>query len=81
MYKPPLVIVPPEAFQVTAVLVVPLTVAVNCRCWPTDREAVVGDTETDTEVLVDVEPNMEITQVDHREPVCHVTGNELNVVC
>jgi hypothetical protein len=32
VYKPPLVIVPPEVFHVTAVLVVPVTAAANCCC-------------------------------------------------
>ena len=32
VYNPPLVTVPPEAVQVTAVLVVPLIVAANCFC-------------------------------------------------
>jgi hypothetical protein len=37
-----------EMDQVTAVLVVPVTVAVNCCCWEAFRVAVAGDTETPT---------------------------------
>ena len=42
VYSPTVVIVPPVAVQVTAVLVVPLTVAVNCCVPPVVSEAVVG---------------------------------------
>jgi len=39
---------PPVADQVTAVLVEPLTLAVNCWVWPACTEADVGDTLTVT---------------------------------
>jgi len=38
----------PERLQVTAVLVVPVTVAVNCCCAPVTTLAAVGETETAT---------------------------------
>ena len=42
MYSPVLEIVPPVADQVTAVLLVPVTVAVNCRVAPVCMDAEVG---------------------------------------
>ena len=48
MYKPPLVTLPPEAVQVTAVLVDPDTEAANCFCAPVEMLAVVGEIETET---------------------------------
>jgi hypothetical protein len=45
VYRPLLVTVPPEAVQVTAVLLVPDTEAVNCWVPPLARLAVVGETE------------------------------------
>lgn len=41
-------IVPFVVDQVTAVFVVPLTVAVNCWVPPEDTVALVGETETET---------------------------------
>jgi hypothetical protein len=41
-------IVPADAVHVTAVFVVPLTVAVNCCVWPSPSDAVPGTTETTT---------------------------------
>jgi len=38
----------PERLQVTAVLLVPVTVAVNCCCAPTVTFTAVGDTDTAT---------------------------------
>src|SRR5215475_6145292 len=49
--------VPPPASctrQVTTVLLVPVTVAVNCRCPPVVTEAVGGDTDTVTRDTVTV---------------------------
>ena len=48
MYSPEVEIVPTFGVrdQVTVVLVVPVTVAVNCRVWDADSDAVVGDTVT-----------------------------------
>ena len=46
--KPLLEIVPPVAVHVTAVLELPVTVAVNCRVWPGWRVALVGEMVTDT---------------------------------
>ena len=46
MYWPLAEIVPPEADQVTAVLLEPETAAVNCCCPPVRRLAAVGVTET-----------------------------------
>ena len=42
--------VPPEADQVTDVLLDPDTDAVNCCCPPVERLAVLGETEIDTGV-------------------------------
>ena len=36
----------PFTYQFTAVLLVPVTVAVNCLLWPVSRLALVGETET-----------------------------------
>ena len=85
VYRPPLVTVPPEAVQVTAVLVAPLTVAVNWVCCPVCKEALAGDTDTDTLPVVppepvDPEPNAETMQVENCELVDQVVGNEVNVV-
>jgi hypothetical protein len=44
----------PDRLQVTAVLVVPETVAVNCWCAPVTTLAVAGDTETLTGMIVTV---------------------------
>lgn len=50
MYKPAVLTVPPDVDQITAVLLVPDTYAVNC-CWlPVCKLVEVGDTETETEV-------------------------------
>jgi len=46
--SPELEIAPALADQVTAVLVEPVTVAVNCRVPPETAEPLVGDIETDT---------------------------------
>src|SRR5262249_37177956 len=46
--RPAVVMVPPVAVQVTLVLTVPVTVAVNCCVPPANSAAVVGDTDTDT---------------------------------
>jgi hypothetical protein len=48
VYKPPLVTVPPEAAQVTAVLLEPDTEALNCFCATVERLTVAGKTEIDT---------------------------------
>ena len=48
VYRPPVDTVPPLAVQVTAVLLLPVTVAVNCCVPPVCTEAEVGDTETAT---------------------------------
>ncbi len=48
VYKPLEEIVPPVAVQVTAVFVVPVTVAVNCCVPPVLSEATVGETVTAT---------------------------------
>ena len=55
VYRPEVEIVPTVLFppvkpftdQVTAVFVVPLTVAENCWVWPTSRDALVGDIPTE----------------------------------
>ena len=44
-------------------------------------DAAVGEIVTDTDVLPAAEPNIETTQVDHREPVRQVDGNEVKLVC
>jgi hypothetical protein len=49
--------VPPVADQVTLVLAVPLTVAVNCRVPPASSEAEAGEIETATGALVMMNPN------------------------
>jgi hypothetical protein len=51
VYKPELLIVPEVADQVTAVFVVPVTVAVNCCVPPVVSDAEVGEMETATAVL------------------------------
>ena len=43
---------PPVAVHVTAVLLVPLTVALNCRVAPVANDTDVGATVTDTELPV-----------------------------
>ena len=48
VYKPELEMVPPVALQVTAVFVVPLTVAVNCCIVPVCTEVELGLTATMT---------------------------------
>lgn len=48
MYNPEVEIVPPVAVQVTAVLLVPLTVVLNCREPPEFTDAVPGVMETET---------------------------------
>jgi len=48
VYRPDDEIVPAVAVQVTLVLLVPITVAVNCCVPPVTSEAEVGETETDT---------------------------------
>jgi hypothetical protein len=51
VYRPADETVPPLAFQLTAVFVVPLTAAVNCWFPPGCRKAERGDTDTDTPVV------------------------------
>jgi len=46
--RPPVDTVQPVAAQVTAVLDEPVTVAVNCCVWPDCKEALAGETETET---------------------------------
>ena len=46
MYIPEGVMVPPVADQVTEVLLVPVTLAVNCCCLPAASEEVAGFTTT-----------------------------------
>ncbi len=53
--RPEVLMVPPVALQVTAVLLVPVTVAVNCWVPPVLSEAEVGAILTATEVTVMVE--------------------------
>ena len=48
VYRPPVETVPPVADQVTAVLLVPVTVAVNCCVPPVSSEADVGLIPTET---------------------------------
>lgn len=81
VYRPPLVTIPPDVFQVTAVLVVPLTEAANCFCCVGCKEAAVGDTVTDTVVAGPPEPNMETMHVEYREPGHQLVGKEVRVVC
>ena len=52
VYRPVEEILPSEADQVTAVLLVPLTVAVNCWVTPRARDAVPGAIETETGPLL-----------------------------
>lgn len=53
MYSPLALMVPPVALQVTAVLLVPVTVAVNCCVAPVASDAVAGVTDTAIAVEVD----------------------------
>lgn len=48
MYKPEAEIVPPVADHVTAVFVVPVTLAENCCVWPVSKDAVPGLIEIET---------------------------------
>src|SRR5882762_5559627 len=48
MYRPPVVTVPADADQATAVLLVPDTYAVNCCCPALGRPTALGESETDT---------------------------------
>ena len=48
VYKPVAETVPPVVVQVTAVLLLPVTVALNCCVAPVWTEAEVGDTDTAT---------------------------------
>jgi len=48
---PPEEMLPPLAFQVTAVLLVPLTLAVNCWLVPVASEVEVGEIDTATGTL------------------------------
>ena len=49
MYIPVEETLPPLSFQLTAVLLVPLTLALNCLPLPTCSDAALGSTATDTE--------------------------------
>ena len=53
--SPELETAPAVADHVTAVLVEPVTVGVNCCVPPEETEAVVGDMETDTALMVAVD--------------------------
>ncbi len=48
VYRPLEEMVPPLVDQLTAVFVVPLTVAVNCCVAPLSRDAVAGEMEIET---------------------------------
>jgi hypothetical protein len=48
VYRPAPEILPPVADQLTAVFLVPPTVAVNCCVPPVESEAALGETETVT---------------------------------
>ena len=48
VYRPLLLIVPALAFQLTVVLLVPVTEAVNCWVAPVHTPALLGETATDT---------------------------------
>ena len=48
VYNPLVEMVPPVAVHVTEVLVVPVTVAVNCRVCPVWRVVLVGEMVTET---------------------------------
>jgi hypothetical protein len=50
VYRPDEDTVPPVAVQLTAVLLAPVTVAVNWRVAPAATEAEVGEMETETAV-------------------------------
>lgn len=54
MYKPEVEIDPPVAVQVTAVFVVPVTLAVNCWVPPVSIDAEVGVIEMPTRLTVTV---------------------------
>lgn len=70
MNKPALVIVPPDAVQVTAVLLVPVTVAVNCWlppvaiCWAGETATVTGPEVEEVEELVAAEFDAVVPQPD-----------------
>jgi hypothetical protein len=81
VYKPVLETVPPEAVQVTEVLLVPDTFALKGDCWPTCKEAVVGDTVTDTPLDAVPAPNIETRQDDLSDADHHVAGSDVRLVC
>jgi hypothetical protein len=80
VYRPLLVTVPPEVFQVTAVSIVPLTDAVNWVCCAGCKYAVCGDRDTDTVLDTPPEPNIDIRQLGYWEPVHHLAGKEVRAV-
>jgi len=80
VYRPLLVTVPPDVFQVTAVFVVPPTAAVNWVCSPGCKEAVCGDTDTDTLLDTPPEPNIDTRQLEYSDPVHHLAGKEVREV-
>jgi len=81
VYIPLLVTEPPDDVHVTAVLLVPLTLAVNCFCWPTCKEALSGDKLTDTLPDVLPEPNTDTWHDDELEPDDQAAGNVVRLVC
>ena len=82
VYIPDAEMLPPLAVQLTAVLVAPLTLAVNCWLLPTRREAELGFTATETigAVVAEPEPYADTLQVDHVAPVVHEAGRAASVV-
>ena len=82
MYIPAAEMLPPLAVQVTALLVAPLTLAVNCWLRPTSREADLGFTATETvgAAVAEPEPYADTLQVDHDAPVVHEAGRAASVV-
>lgn len=74
--------VPPLAFHATDVLLVPLTLALNCWLLPPFSDAALGSTATETVTGADApEPKADTLQVAQRPPVVQEGGSEVSPLC
>ncbi len=73
---------PPVADQVTAVFVLPVTLAMNCWLPPVNNDAEVGVIETATAVVAESTPVPKPDSVHTAQtvPVDQAGGSEVNVV-